>query len=129
MFVLMTLYHSAQKSRSIRPLWRVITSTGDIFQFLASLPNLQVLYIGELVPRHLSRFISSTRHTALFELLLVHLLKDRPPKHVSLAWRNFTIYWDADVNLKEPGSSLAYFYELNRPSLTTLVELDIKPWY
>ena len=76
MFVLMTLYHSAQESRSIRPLWRVITSTGDIFQFLASLPDLQVLYIGELVPRHLSRLISSTRHTALLELLLVHLLKD-----------------------------------------------------
>ena len=99
----------------------------DIFQFLETLPNLQVLYVAALVPRYLSHFITSIRHTALLELDL-HISTapvEGPPTAGLAGLEKLCILWNASDNSDEPGSSLAHLYELIRPTLTTLVELKL----
>jgi hypothetical protein len=96
------------------------------------LPNLQVLDIGEYVPSaYLYQFISSIRHTALLELVL-HMYYgpvEGPPTAGLAGLEKLSIFWNAEDNPDEPGSSLAHLYELIRPTLTTLVKLriDMKP--
>ena len=99
-------------------------------QFLESLPNLQVLDIGEVVPQYLSRFISSTQHTALIELVLyTSCAPVKGPPIAGLAGlEKLSINWYAYDNPKEPGSSLAHLYEFIRPSLSMLVQLKIEPF-
>ena len=103
-----------------------------MFQFLETLPNLQVLDFGELVPQHLSEFISSIRHTTLLELVLYtsNFFHVKGPPTTGLAdLEKLSINWYADDNPNEPGSSLAHLYEFIRPSLTTLVEFRIELRY
>ena len=99
-----------------------------IFQFLETLPNLQVLKI-EVPPAYLSQFISSIRHTALLELILDtgnRVPVEGPPTAGLAGLEKLSIIWKAVNNPNEPGSSLAHLYELIRPSLTTLVKLRIE---
>jgi hypothetical protein len=98
-----------------------------IFQFLETLPNLQVLVFDNLPSAYLSQFISSIRHTALLELALDttrDLLKG-PPMAGLAGLEKLSIRWYANDNTNEAGRSLAHLYELIRPTLTTLVELRI----
>ena len=98
-----------------------------IFQFLETLPNLQVLDIGSLQPAYLSQFISSIRHTSLLELVL-----DISFGHVEglptaglVGLKKLSIKWHAHDDPKDPGSSLTHLYKLIQPTLTTLVVLRI----
>ena len=100
-----------------------------IFQFLETLPNLQVLDVGELfIPTYLSKFISSIRHTALLKLCLETSFSEvyEPPTAGLTGLEELTIAWYVDDSLIEPGSSLAHLYEFIRPTPTTLVELRIE---
>ena len=99
-----------------------------IFQFLETLPNLQVLKI-EVPFAYLSQFISSIRHTALLKLVLDtgnRVPVEGPPTAGLAGLEKLSIIWKVDDNPNEPGSSLAHLYELIRPSLTTLVKLAIQ---
>jgi hypothetical protein len=102
-----------------------------IFQFLETLPNLQVLVVLDFPPAYLSQFISSIRHTFLLKLVL-HTLwgPTEGPSTAGLAGlERLSINWDVYDNPNEPGSSLAHLYELIRPTLTTLVKLRINNSY
>ena len=99
-----------------------------ILQFLESLPNLQVLNIGALfLPAYLSELIRSIRHSSLLEL--THLTDGRsvegPPTAGLAGLEKLSIVWRAEDILNKPGTSLAHLYEFIRPTLTTLVELEI----
>ena len=98
-----------------------------IFQFLETLPNLQVLVVEGLPPAYLAQFISSIRHTSLLELVLKTDWEpvEGPPTLGLPGLEKLSITWYAYDNPNEPGSSLAHLYELIRPTLTTLVELRI----
>ena len=101
---------------------------GVIFQFLESLPNLQVLNIGALfLPAYLYELVRSIRHTSLLEL--THLTDWRsvegPPTPGLAGLEKLSIVWCANDTLNKPGTSLAHLYEFIRPTLTTLVELEI----
>jgi hypothetical protein len=99
-----------------------------MFQFLETLPNLQVLDVEELFTQYLSQFISSIRHTALLELVLVTSytpVVEGPPTAGLTGLEKLSISWNANDNPNEPGSSLAHLYELIRPTLDTLVNLRI----
>ena len=98
-----------------------------IFQFLETLPNLQVLVVEGLPPAYLAQFISSIRHTSLLELVLKTDWEpvEGPPTLGLPGLEKLSITWYAYDNPNEPGSSLAHLYELIRPTLTTLVKLRI----
>ena len=97
-----------------------------IFQFLETLPNLQVLHV-DLLSACLSPFISSIRHTALLELSLDTFgpLEGAPTAGLSGLEKLFVRWNPYGKPPNESGSSLAHLYELIRPTLTTLVELRI----
>jgi hypothetical protein len=101
------------------------------FQFLKTLPNLQVLDIGNLPLAYLSQFISSIRHTPLLELVLGNAWGplEGPPMAGLAGLRKLSIRWYAYDNPNElgdlSGNLLAHLYELIRPTFATLVELRI----
>ena len=98
-----------------------------IFQFLETLPNLQVLEVEDLLPAYLSQFISSLRHTALLELVLDTDWGplEGPPTAGLVGLEKLSISWYAYDDPNKPGGSLAHLYELIRPTLTTLVKFRI----
>ena len=100
-----------------------------MFQFLKTLPNLQILYIDNLLPAYIPQFISSIRHTSLLELVLYTDSEplEGPPTAGLAGLEKLSIGWFAYDNSNEPGIAVAHLYELIRPSLTTLIELYIKP--
>ena len=89
---------------------------------------MQVLDIGALfLPAYLSELISSIRHTSLLEL--AHFtdwrsVEGRPTAGLA-GLEKLSIVWCAVDTLNKPGSSLAHLYKFIRPTLTTLVELEI----
>ena len=132
-FVLMTLFfrhYLAQKTQTNLRFYIGDMGSFVISQFLETPPNLWVLDIGELVPQHLSRFVSSIQHTVLLELVLYTSCAPikGPPTAGLAGLKKLFINWYAYDNLKEPESSLAHLYELIRPPLTTLVKLRIEPF-
>ncbi|CAA7262518.1 unnamed protein product [Cyclocybe aegerita] len=99
-----------------------------IFQFLESLPNLQVLKYRQhehlVQPADLSRL----RSASLLELVIDtgnYTTVEGLPTAGHAGLENFSISWFVSDNPNEPESSLAHLYELIRPSLVTLVKLRI----
>lgn len=103
-----------------------------IFEFLKSLPNLQSFEFRQsyplIPPAHIPQLITSLQHAPLNELVLstgIYAPVEGPPTPGLSGLKKLTISWFVNDNPDEPGSSLAYFYGLIRPSLSTLVELSI----
>ena len=121
-------HHLTQKTRT-NSEYIIDEDSLVIFQFLETLPNLQVLDFGAPVPpAYLSQFIFFIRHTALLKLVLDtggYAPVERPPTAGLAGLEKLSIIWNVDDNPNEPGSSLAHLYELIRPTLTTLVKLRI----
>jgi len=105
-----------------------------IFEFLKSLPNLQSFQFSQnlplIPPAHIPRLITSLQHAPLNELILFtgyHNTVDGPPTLGLSGLKKLAISWYLNDNLadSEAGSSIAYFYGLIQPSLSTLVELTL----
>jgi hypothetical protein len=103
-----------------------------IFEFLKSLPNLQSFEFTQryplIPPAHIPQLIASLQHAPLNELVLstgIYTPVEGPPTLGLSGLKKLSISWFVNDNPDEAGSSLAYFYGLLRPSLSTLVELSI----
>ncbi|KAG6914840.1 hypothetical protein DXG01_015031 [Tephrocybe rancida] len=104
-----------------------------IFQFLRTLPNLQVFeytQIGLLVPpSKVFQLFDSIRHAPLSELLLHtgnYSIVEGPPVEGIASLKKLSIGWHVDDSPDTPRSSLHHLYYLIQTSLGTLVELTIE---
>ncbi|KIM43360.1 hypothetical protein M413DRAFT_69374 [Hebeloma cylindrosporum] len=109
-----------------------INKEAVIFEFLKSLPNLQSFEFTQIYPlirpAHIPQLINSLQHAPLNELVLAtgnYAPVDGPPTTGPPGLTKISIKWNINDNPDEVGSSLAYLYELIRPSLSTLVQLSV----
>ncbi|KAJ3494050.1 hypothetical protein NLJ89_g10891 [Agrocybe chaxingu] len=99
-----------------------------IFQFLETLPNLQVLEYRQYRPLVRPEDLSRLRSASLLELVIDagnYTVVEGPPAAGVTGLEKLSISWFVNDNPNKLGSSLAHLYELIRPSLTTLVKLRI----
>ncbi|KAF9483966.1 hypothetical protein BDN70DRAFT_873103 [Pholiota conissans] len=103
-----------------------------IFEFLQTLPNLQVFIyrqLGPLIsPSELSQLLSSLRHAPILELGIHTGMYNavEGPLVIGLSGlQKLSITWPSNDIPDEPGSSVAHLFALIQPSLTTLVELFV----
>ncbi|KAG6907107.1 hypothetical protein DXG01_010483 [Tephrocybe rancida] len=105
-----------------------------IFQFLRTLPNLQVFEYTQIdllvPPSEVFQLFDSIRHAPLSELFLdtgiYSFTVEGPPVEGIASLEKLSIRWPAGDNPDVPGSSLHHLYCLIRTSLGTLVELTIE---
>ncbi|KAG6906395.1 hypothetical protein DXG01_014134 [Tephrocybe rancida] len=104
-----------------------------IFQFLRTLPNLQVFEYTQIdllvPPSEVFQLIDSIRHAPLSELFLdtgIYSIVEGPPVEGIASLEKLSIRWHVGDNPDVPGSSLHHLYYLIRTSLRTLVELTIE---
>lgn len=103
-----------------------------LFQFFESLPNLQSLQyrqLGHLIqPKDFPLLIASLKRAPLREFLFdtgLHGPVEGQPVAGLSGLENLSIKWHLNDSTNIPGSSCAHLYEFIRPSLTTLVELNL----
>jgi hypothetical protein len=107
-----------------------------LFQFLESLPNLQsfiLIQASHLVrPSDFPKLIASLRHAPLLEFHLNNgiIAKVEGQPTISLSGlENLSIRWNRNDHDDQPGSAYDHLYDLIRPSLSTLVNLQINHHY
>ena len=107
------------------------TDTDDdiIFQFLETLPNLDSLRYNDKRlssgPKDLLRLVASVRHNPLREFFLVirQSMKVEGPPLIGLSGlQKLSVIWETSSHIP---AACAQLYEFIRPSLITLVELQI----
>jgi len=114
---------------SLNPLLCDDEDDNIIFQFLETLPNLGSLRYDDkrlfAGPTDLFRLIASVRHNPLREFCLVigqSMKVEGPPLIGPSDLQKLSIIWETSSHIF---AACAQLYELIRPSLTTLVELQI----
>ncbi|KAG6827274.1 hypothetical protein H0H92_012510 [Tricholoma furcatifolium] len=107
-------------------------SSNILCQFLRTLPNLRTLEFIQLAPlippNCMLQFFDTIRQAPLSELVFVSrsdsVVEGLPVEGIS-SLEKLSIQWRADDNPSIPGSSVDHLYHLIRPSLQTLIELEL----